>query len=202
MSRIYVAGHPAKRFDDDFVYLSMFPETCVRCGGRIDGIKTPLEYYWDDEFQSEHAKQLHNRKVFWGSFLLIVPRAVRDALQDLSAFEFYDTCPVKTELVGRELIVEHLAIPNDAFYWGAKPRMAVVARVSGTPNDTCASCGFFTGHPRQLTRLLVDGNEVPSSGIFSVAQNREPQVFVTEEAKQRLSNLGIAAKFYSAGRIE
>ncbi len=201
MSKIYLTGHPAKRFDDDFCYLSLSPETCGTCGGRVDSIQTPLQYYWHDEFQSEEALKLRDRQAFWGNFLLIVPGTIRERLQTLSAFEFYDTCPVQTKLVGRQLVVDQLAKPSNPFYW-AKPKFAVVTGVSATPNDACANCGFFAGHPRQLTRLLVDRDDVPTSGIFSVAQNRTPQIFVTEEAKQRLSSLGIATKFYSAGRIE
>ena len=201
MSKIYVAGHPGKRFDNDFSYLSLSPKQCVTCGGRVDGINVPLEYYWDTEFQSEQAQHLDDRQVFWGNFLLIVPKSVHDELQSISAFDFFETSPVETELDGRELIVHPLEKPSEAYYW-AKPKYAVVARVSGSQNSSCPDCGFFVDHPRQLTRLIVDRDDIPSSGIFSIVQNRSPQIFVTEDAKQRLSSFGIPANFYPAGQIE
>ena len=201
MSKIYVASHPAKRFDDDFSYLSLSPQTCDICGGRVDSIETPLKYYWDPEFQSEQASQLKARTVFWGNFLLIVPSKIRDVLQDFSAFEFYDTRLVQTVLVGQDLVVKRNVESNGSFYW-AKPKVGVVAGVSGSGNETCSECGLFKGHPRQLTRLVVDRNDVPDSGIFFVSQNREPQIFVTEQARQKLSSFCFEAGFYSAGRIE
>lgn len=201
MSKIYLAGHPAKRFDNDFSYLNMSPQTCGTCGGRVDRIETPLKYYWDDEFQSAQILQSKNRRVYWGNFLLIVPTDIRDILRESSAFKFYETRLVKTKLIGRKLVVNRIAEPNESFYW-AKPGVEVVASVSGGGNETCSECGFFAGHPQQLTRLIVDRNDVPEFGIFSVAQNRAPQIFVTEVAKKHLASLGIEAGFYAAGRIE
>lgn len=201
MSKIYLAGHPVSRFDNDFFYLSTSRQNCATCGGRVDCISPPLRYYWDHEFQSEKASLLKDRQMFWGDFFLIVTEPILRKLQELSTFDFSDTCLVHTELAGRELVINQVEQPSKPFYW-ARPMSTVPARVSGTPNDTCAECGFFVGHPRQLTRLLVDRDDIPCSGIFSVAQNRRPQIFVTEEAKQRLLFLEIAAKFYPAGKIE
>jgi hypothetical protein len=198
MSKIYLASHPAGRFYNDFFHLSSSPITCPKCGERVDPVKTPLEYYWEDEFRP--VEQWPERQAFWGNFLLVVSEILREPLDRLAAFEFFTTRPVKTKLSGRKYSVQYLEQPDVPLYW-ARPVSSVDARVSGEPNEVCLECGCFTGI-RQLTRLLVNVNDLPPSGVFSVKQNRAPQVFVTEEAKERLLSCGVTTKFFSGGRLE
>lgn len=195
MSKIYLASHPAGRFYNDFFHLSGTRSICHQCGERIDPVKTPLEYYWEEEFRP--AEKLPGRQAFWGDFLLMVSNTLREPLERLAAFEFFTTCLVQTGLIGRELMVHHVEQPAEPLYW-ARPVASVSARVRGEPNETCRECGYFIG-PRQLTRLLVQVNDLPPAGIFSMKQDRAPQVFVTEEAKERLLSCGVATKFSSAG---
>lgn len=202
MNKIYLVGHPAGRFQDDLLAIRLKAEYCPDCDGRIDSRCPPLEFYWDKEFQNKKALQLKNRKVYWGAFLMLVPEDIRNGLAKLNSFDFHDTYLVKTKHTRREVIVERLGKTDPVLYW-ARPKFNVVARVSGsTPNPTCNTCGLFTGHPRQLTRLIVSQSEAPKSGIFYIKQNGDPQIFVTAEAKQRFESLGIDAGYYPAGRIE
>ena len=198
MSKLFLLTHPARRFDEDFTYLSLEAQTCQECGDRVDRLAPPLRYEWDKEFQSDQALKMEDRQIYIGGFLLMVPAEIREKLKMISAFNFFDTSPVQTELVGQELVVKRLPQPDEPLYW-AMPKESVRVGVSGTPNEECPACGYFTG-PRQLTRLQVRESEIPKSGVFSVAQNRSPQIFVTEDAKAILDSLRIEAGYYSAGR--
>lgn len=201
MSKLFHLTHPCKRFDDDFFYLQMSAEHCESCGGRVDPIPTPLQYYWDTEFQSEEAGQLRDRKFYWGDLLLL---AASEGLERLDkfrdAFVFHETSLVRTKHVRRKVIVEELPDLDDPFFW-VVPRHKITAGVKGTPNNACSECGCFMDHPRQLTRLLVNQNDIPESGVFSVAQNGSPQIFATEAARDSLIAAGVQAGFYSAGRV-
>lgn len=146
------------------------------------------------------VERLPDQQSFWGDFLLLVSKTLRDQLDRIATFEFFPTRHVQTEFIGRKYIVHYVEQPDELLYW-ARPLTNIAARVKGEPNDVCSVCDYFIG-PRQLTRLLVNVDELPQSGIFSVKQNRVPQIFVTEEAKDRLLSCGVAAKFSSAGQLE
>lgn len=201
MSKIFLLSHPCKRFDEDFSYLKMSAEYCQSCGRRVDPIPTPLQFSWDTEFQSEEAGQLCDRKFYWGGLLLL---AASEGLERLDkfrdAFVFHETCLVRTKHVRRKVIVEELPASDEPFFW-VVPRHKVTAGVSGTPNNVCSECSCFMDHPRQLTRLRVKQNDIPESGVFSVAQNRLPQIFATEAARDSLIAAGLQAGSYSAGRV-
>lgn len=201
MSKFFLLSHPKRRFDSEFMYLSTAAEFCKRCGGRVDNIPIPLEFYCDDEPFYVKARRQQNRGFLWGEHLLVVSEDARNNLESLfDGFEFFDIRPVQTQLIRDEFIVKPLMPPEERYYW-AVPKAKIRARVKGSPNYVCAACGFFVTHSTQLTRLLVDEPDLPADGIFSVAQNRSPQIFVTEKARDRLLSMDISAGFYPAGKV-
>ena len=204
MNKIYLLAHPTRRFQSDFFYAGthVIRPQCDACERNMNELIPPLLYYWDEEFGTPQLSMSQGHACFWGGLRLMVTHDGKAILDGLGLpFEYADTKPVRTELVGDELIIEDLPPDENALFW-ARPTNVADADVRQSDNEVCHKCGNFTEQLRQLTRLRLPRSDATSKGLFTVRQNRGGPIFLTEDMRALLSESGLTGiGFYPAGRI-
>ncbi|NLS95146.1 MAG: hypothetical protein GXX96_23570 [Planctomycetaceae bacterium] len=204
MNKIYLLAHATRRFQSDFCYAGTHAlnPPCDACGQNTNELRPPLLYYWDEEFGTPELSMSHGHTCFWGGLWLMVTGHGKALLDRVGLpFEFADTKPVRTKLVRKKLMVESLPAPENALFW-ARPTNIVDADPRQSNNEVCHKCGKFTKQVRQLTRLKIPRSDATSQGIFTVRQNHDAPIFVTDETKSLLIQSDLKGiGFYPAGMI-
>lgn len=196
MTRLYVLSNVAHRFRNDF-----FPcgthvrrDPCASCEANLNGWSPPLLYWWEYEFGDPRSSLDAGHNCFWGSFRLMVDPIGKSLLSDLTIpFSFHPATMTEGEtLFGDQSSLACVTL--DA---------SVCADATECKNTVCETCGRFTERRRQITRLRIPASIIPEFGIFTIKQNGNTgPMFVTEDARDELTNTGIAGiGYYPAGRV-